>query len=95
MVPARCCQLREAELSNNALYSIHPDYKLQVLDTAENRFVFAAEYETNSLCLYVKFNVPFKKEFCFRCNYEIVFYRIERGSCVAFDHIVVKGNRKN
>ena len=40
MVFAWCCQLREAELSNNPLHSVHPDYKLQVLDHGENRFVF-------------------------------------------------------
>lgn len=65
------------------------------MDIVENRFVFVVEYEINLLCLYVKFNVFFKKEFCFRCNYEIVFYWIECGSCVVFDYIVVKGNRKN
>ena len=76
MVPARCCQLWEAELSNNPLYSVHPDYKLQVLDTAENRFEFqvliAAAFETNSLYLYVKFNVSFQKEFGFKCNYDLL-----------------------
>ncbi len=33
------CQLWNAELSDNPLYSVCQDYKLQVLDTRENRLV--------------------------------------------------------